>query len=254
MPLSSMAYCPRAGGSARGPSVKALRSKKPTAADRDHHRCRFRQGCASGTHSLSRGPSGTSRVGEGDGITMSDLITLTSDDLRVTLSPKGAELRSVQDRRGREWLWQGDPASWPRTGSGPVPSGRPLPGRCRAARGRLVPDVDPRARSPCRILGRLARSRAMRTGLRRERGDPGSLSFRLRPSRFVRPERPDPGSGSNRHECGNRGHAVIRGLPSRLSLAAARNRGGAGRSRYSVRPERARSHPPDVTAGHAGGA
>ena len=58
---------------------------------------------------------------------MSDLITLTSDALRVTLSPKGAELRSVLDRQGREWLWQGDPASWPRQ----APVLFPVVGRCR---------------------------------------------------------------------------------------------------------------------------
>ncbi|MET0428294.1 MAG: aldose 1-epimerase family protein [Microvirga sp.] len=58
---------------------------------------------------------------------MADTITLTSGALRVSLSPRGAELRSVLDRQGREWLWQGDPASWPRQ----APVLFPVVGRCR---------------------------------------------------------------------------------------------------------------------------
>lgn len=39
-------------------------------------------------------------------------ILIGSVDLRIALSPIGAELVSVRDRIEREWLWQGDAASW----------------------------------------------------------------------------------------------------------------------------------------------
>lgn len=49
---------------------------------------------------------------------MADLVTLRSDLLTVTASPLGAELQSVTDREGRDWLWDGDPRWW--TGRAPI--------------------------------------------------------------------------------------------------------------------------------------
>lgn len=49
---------------------------------------------------------------------MSDLVTLTSPDLTVTISPLGAELQSVTDDQGGEWLWDGDERWW--TGRAPI--------------------------------------------------------------------------------------------------------------------------------------
>lgn len=45
--------------------------------------------------------------------TDTDGITLRSERLRATIRPRGAELVSLL-WEGDEWLWQGDPASWPR--------------------------------------------------------------------------------------------------------------------------------------------
>lgn len=41
-------------------------------------------------------------------------ITISNGTLSATISTKGAELQSLQDSAGREWLWQADPAVWPR--------------------------------------------------------------------------------------------------------------------------------------------
>jgi galactose mutarotase-like enzyme len=49
---------------------------------------------------------------------MADLHTLASPDLRVTVSPIGAELQSVTDAGGRDWLWDGDARWW--TGRAPI--------------------------------------------------------------------------------------------------------------------------------------
>ena len=46
--------------------------------------------------------------------------------IAVTVSTTGAELMSLRDPAGREWLWQGDPASWPRR----APMLFPVIGRC----------------------------------------------------------------------------------------------------------------------------
>lgn len=43
---------------------------------------------------------------------MTDLATLASPDLSVTISPLGAELQSVTDPRGGQWLWDGDARWW----------------------------------------------------------------------------------------------------------------------------------------------
>lgn len=43
---------------------------------------------------------------------MTDLVTLASPDLTVTISPRGAELQSVVDAQGRDWLWDGDKRWW----------------------------------------------------------------------------------------------------------------------------------------------
>jgi galactose mutarotase-like enzyme len=40
------------------------------------------------------------------------LATLRSTDLTVTVSDKGAELQSVVDAQGRDWLWDGDERWW----------------------------------------------------------------------------------------------------------------------------------------------
>ncbi|WP_454883607.1 aldose 1-epimerase family protein [Sphingomonas oryzagri] len=43
---------------------------------------------------------------------MTDLFTIASPDLTVTVSPLGAELQSVVDAQGRDWLWDGDRRWW----------------------------------------------------------------------------------------------------------------------------------------------
>lgn len=40
------------------------------------------------------------------------LLTIQNDFLKVTLADKGAEMQSIIDAKGRERLWQGDPAFW----------------------------------------------------------------------------------------------------------------------------------------------
>lgn len=40
------------------------------------------------------------------------LTTITSKDLTVTVSSRGAELQSIKTGDGAEYLWQGDPAYW----------------------------------------------------------------------------------------------------------------------------------------------
>lgn len=37
---------------------------------------------------------------------------LENESLKVKISPKGAELQSILDKNGREWLWQSDPKVW----------------------------------------------------------------------------------------------------------------------------------------------
>jgi galactose mutarotase-like enzyme len=49
---------------------------------------------------------------------MADLVTLTSPDLTVTISPLGAELQAITDSEGRDWLWDGDARWW--TGRAPI--------------------------------------------------------------------------------------------------------------------------------------
>ncbi len=43
-----------------------------------------------------------------------DTIKLTNGQIAVAIAPKGAELQSLADAEGREWLWQADPAFWNR--------------------------------------------------------------------------------------------------------------------------------------------
>ncbi|MDQ0223077.1 aldose 1-epimerase family protein [Streptococcus moroccensis] len=43
---------------------------------------------------------------------------LKNDDLSIAIKPLGAELSSLKDKVGTEYLWQGDPAHWP--GQAPV--------------------------------------------------------------------------------------------------------------------------------------
>jgi len=40
------------------------------------------------------------------------MISLRNDALAVEIAPLGAELQSVRDGQGRDWLWSGDPAIW----------------------------------------------------------------------------------------------------------------------------------------------
>ena len=42
------------------------------------------------------------------------MVTLKNDQLSIVISEKGAELQSVKDASGLEYLWQGDPKYWPR--------------------------------------------------------------------------------------------------------------------------------------------
>ena len=49
---------------------------------------------------------------------MTDPVTLASRDLTVTVSPLGAELQSIRDMQGRDWLWDGDARWW--TGRAPI--------------------------------------------------------------------------------------------------------------------------------------
>ncbi|EIZ80791.1 aldose 1-epimerase [Novosphingobium sp. Rr 2-17] len=51
-------------------------------------------------------------------MTNPDLVTITSGDLTARINPLGAELWSLTDRRGREYMTDADPAFW--TGHAPV--------------------------------------------------------------------------------------------------------------------------------------
>ncbi|MCR5239316.1 MAG: aldose 1-epimerase family protein, partial [Prevotella sp.] len=42
------------------------------------------------------------------------MVQLKNEQLSVVISEKGAELQSIKDANGKEYLWQGDPAFWPR--------------------------------------------------------------------------------------------------------------------------------------------
>ena len=42
---------------------------------------------------------------------------ISNSKLSVEISSKGGELRSIQDAEGKEYLWQGDVASWTDRGS-----------------------------------------------------------------------------------------------------------------------------------------
>lgn len=46
------------------------------------------------------------------------MITIRSNALTVTINPFGAELHSIQNQRGEELLWQGDPSVW--SGRAPI--------------------------------------------------------------------------------------------------------------------------------------
>jgi galactose mutarotase-like enzyme len=48
----------------------------------------------------------------------SDLITITSSRMTATISVNGAELQSLTDATGNQFLWNGDPAWW--TGRSPI--------------------------------------------------------------------------------------------------------------------------------------
>ncbi len=42
------------------------------------------------------------------------MIELKNDHISIRVSEKGAELQSIQDSHGKEYLWQADPQFWPR--------------------------------------------------------------------------------------------------------------------------------------------
>jgi galactose mutarotase-like enzyme len=43
---------------------------------------------------------------------MTGIVTLSSPDLTVSISPLGAELQTIVDAQGRDWLWDGDERWW----------------------------------------------------------------------------------------------------------------------------------------------
>ncbi len=47
-----------------------------------------------------------------------DLLTITSSRMTATVSIHGAELQSLKDASGTQYLWNGDPAWW--TGRAPI--------------------------------------------------------------------------------------------------------------------------------------
>jgi galactose mutarotase-like enzyme len=49
---------------------------------------------------------------------MTETVTIASPDLTVTVSSLGAELQSIADAQGRDWLWDGDERWW--TGRAPI--------------------------------------------------------------------------------------------------------------------------------------
>ena len=42
------------------------------------------------------------------------MVELRNEQISITVSEKGAELQSIKDVNGKEYLWQGDPKFWPR--------------------------------------------------------------------------------------------------------------------------------------------
>lgn len=40
-------------------------------------------------------------------------VTISNEKLTVLISTRGAELQSIRDQKGEEYLWHGDPAYWP---------------------------------------------------------------------------------------------------------------------------------------------
>ena len=42
------------------------------------------------------------------------MVELKNEQLSIVVSEKGAELQSIKDANGKEYLWQGDPTFWPR--------------------------------------------------------------------------------------------------------------------------------------------
>ena len=42
------------------------------------------------------------------------MVELKNEQLSIVVSEKGAELQSIKDTNGKEYLWQGDPKYWPR--------------------------------------------------------------------------------------------------------------------------------------------
>lgn len=40
------------------------------------------------------------------------MYTIQNDKLSISISPKGAEMHSIQDHTGKEWIWHADPDVW----------------------------------------------------------------------------------------------------------------------------------------------
>ena len=58
------------------------------------------------------------------------LHTIENEFLRITASEQGAELQSIRDREGLEYLWQGDPAYWEKRAINIFPYVARLTGGC----------------------------------------------------------------------------------------------------------------------------
>ncbi len=89
---------------------------------------------------------------------MSELHHIGDGRIAVSVSNTGAELMSLRDAAGREWLWQGDPASWPRR----APILFPVVGRCAGDalrhRGRAYPMTQGHGYAPNRDFALLAKT------------------------------------------------------------------------------------------------
>jgi galactose mutarotase-like enzyme len=64
------------------------------------------------------------------------MATIKSDRIQVSASTKGAELQSIKGPDGVEYLWQGDPAFWPRRSPLLFPIVGALPGGAYTYRGK----------------------------------------------------------------------------------------------------------------------
>ena len=87
-------------------------------------------------------------------------VTLTNGELSVEIAELGAELQRIQDREGRDWLWNGDPAYW----KGRAPLLFPIVGR---AAGDCIRVNGAPYRLPQHGLARISRFEPVETGATR---------------------------------------------------------------------------------------